>query len=153
MRVTWWAAQGLAVWIAVALGGCSTVGTGGSAGLASLPTPAAAPPAVAPTPAPPDYGAFLDGPAGSKLLEADRAAALAAEDGAIASGERRTWKGAKGVYGFVVPTIAAAASVAPAEGSPAECRSFTHTIYFSGRPQTGKGTGCRDAEGVWHVIS
>jgi surface antigen len=139
---------------AVALGGCSTVGTGGRVGLGPPSTPAVAAPAVATPPAPPVFGAFLDGPAGSKLPEADRTAALAAEDGAIASGERRTWKGAKGVYGFVVPTAGAvAASAAPVDGSPAECRGFTHTIYFAGRPQTGKGTGCRDADGVWHVIS
>ena len=101
-----------------------------------------------------NYGAFLGGSAGARLPEADRAAALAAEDAAVASGERRTWKGAKGVFGYVVPgPTAAAATALPADGAPAECRSFTATIFFGGRPQTGHGTGCRDLDGNWHVTS
>lgn len=139
-----------------ALAGCSTTGTGGAT-LASLSTPAAAPvPAAeaAPIPVPVNYGAFLGGPAGAKLPEADRKAALAAEDGAASSGERRSWKGDHGVYGFVVPgSTSAAATAIPADGAPAECRSFTSTIFFGGRPQAGKGTACRDLDGNWHVTS
>ena len=149
-----WAAVALAG--AGALAGCSTTGTGG-ASLASLSVPGPAPVAAveaAPLPVPVNYGGFLGGSAGSKLPEADRKAALAAEDGAIASGERRSWKGDHGVYGFVVPGSSSAASTAiPADGAPAECRSFTSTIFFGGRPQTGKGTGCRDLDGHWHVTS
>ncbi len=149
-----WAAAALAG--ASALAGCSTTGTGG-ASLASLSVPGTAPVAAveaAPLPVPVNYGGFLGGAAGSKLPEADRKAALAAEDGAIASGERRSWKGDHGVYGFVVPGSNSAASTAiPADGAPAECRGFTATIFFGGRPQTGKGTGCRDLDGNWHVTS
>lgn len=91
---------------ALALGGCASTGAG-SANVASLaaPSPAAAPAPIeaAPIPVPVNYGGFLGGPVGSKLPEADRNAALGAENGAIASGERRTWKGAKGVFGYVVP--------------------------------------------------
>lgn len=145
-----------AVMGASALAGCSSTGTGGVS-LASLSAPAPAPvPAVeaAPLPVPVNYGGFLGGPAGSKLPEADRKAALAAEDGAASSGERRSWKGDHGVYGFVVPgPTSAAATAIPADGAPAECRSFTSTIFFGGRPQTGKGTGCRDLDGNWHVTS
>ncbi|WP_237479859.1 hypothetical protein [Lichenibacterium dinghuense] len=142
-----------AVMGASALAGCSSTGTGGVS-LASLSAPAPAPVPAAPLPVPVNYGGFLGGPAGSKLPEADRKAALAAEDGAIASGERRSWKGAGGVYGFVVPgPNSAAATAIPADGAPAECRSFTSTIFFGGRPQTGKGTGCRDLDGNWHVTS
>ena len=141
---------------ASALAGCSTTG-GGGASLASLSAPAVAPvPAVeaAAFPVPVNYGGFLGGSVGSKLPEADRKAALAAEDGAVASGERRSWKGEHGVYGFVVPgpTSAAATAIA-ADGAPAECRSFTSTVFFGGRPQSGKGTGCRDLDGNWHVTS
>ena len=140
------------------LAGCSTTGTGGpSLASLSLPTAGAAPVAAAeaaPLPVPVNYGGFLGGSAGAKLPEADRKAALAAEDGAVASGERRSWKGDHGVYGFVVPGSTAAASTAiPADGAPAECRSFTATIFFGGRPQTGKGAGCRDLDGNWHVTS
>jgi surface antigen len=161
MAMTWGIVRGTAVAAmavagASALGGCSTTGTGG-ASLASLSAPSVAPVAAveaAPLPVPVNYGGFLGGAAGSKLPEADRKAALAAEDGAVASGERRSWKGAGGVYGFVVPGSTSSASTAiPADGAPAECRSFTSTIFFGGRPQTGKGTGCRDLDGNWHVTS
>ena len=139
-----------------ALAGCSSTGTGGPS-LASLSTSGAAPVSAveaAPLPVPVNYGGFLGGAAGSKLPEADRKAALAAEDGAVASGERRSWKGERGVYGFVVPGPTSTATTAdPADGAPAECRSFTATIFFGGRPQTGKGTGCRDLDGNWHVTS
>ena len=144
---------------AAALGGCSTTGTGG-ASLASLsvpgttPLPAVSPLDAAPVPVPVNYGGFLGGPAGGRLPEADRKAALAAEDAAVASGERRSWKGDHGVYGFVVPgPTSAAATAIPGDGAPAECRSFTATIFFAGRPQAGRGTGCRDLDGNWHVTS
>ncbi len=151
MRSTSFGVTAWAVSLAAALGGCSAAGSG-AGNLASLSTPASPGPLA---PAPVVYGAFLDGPAGTRLPEPDRTAALAAEDGALSSGERRTWKGQKGVYGFVVPGPAgASAATTVADGGPAaECRSFTHTIYFAGRPQTGKGTGCRDADGSWHVTS
>ena len=143
--------RGAALLCAAGLAGCST--TGGGASLASLPTPvpavASLPPEAAPAPVPVNYGTFLGGPVGAKLPEADRTAALGAEDGAVASGERRTWKGERGVFGYVVPGPAGAG----AEGAAAECRSFTATIFFAGRPQTGHGTGCRDADGTWHVTS
>src|SRR5947209_6802256 len=48
-----------------------------------------------------NYGAFLDGPIASKLAGPDRDKALTAELGALESGQRRTWKGERGVYGFV----------------------------------------------------
>ena len=157
---------GVALGAGLALGGCSTTAPGG-AGLATLSVPsvAATPvPSVAaltvPSPSPVDagplavpvsYGDFLGGPVGAKLPDVDRAAALAAENGALASGERRTWKGAKGVFGYVVPGPPATA--VPADGEPAQCRSFTATVFFAGRPQVGHGTGCRDLDGNWHVTS
>ena len=152
---------GVALYGVVVLGGCSTAGTGGPSiasipmpGLGATPVPAVSPVEATPIPVPVNYGGFLGGPTGSKLPEADREAALAAENGAISSGERRTWKGAKGVFGYVVPGPTAAASTAvPADGAPAECRTFTSTVFFAGRPQTGHGTGCRDLDGNWHVTS
>ncbi|WP_129218691.1 hypothetical protein [Lichenibacterium ramalinae] len=141
------------------LGGCSTTSTSGVSlaaipGLGAAPVAAVAPVEATPIPIPVNYGGFLGGAAGSKLPEGDRDAALAAENGALASGERRTWKGQKGVFGYVVPGATASAGTAvPADGAPAECRSFTATIFFAGRPQTGHGTGCRDLDGNWHVTS
>ena len=142
---------GAGLGLVVVLSGCSNTGIGNGQNLASLSaSPSSA--AVA-APAPVVYGAFLDGSA-SRLPQADRTAALEAEDGALASGERQTWKGSKGVYGFVVPGSSTPGGTTLAgDASGGECRSFTHTIYFAGRPQTGKGTGCRDADGSWHVTS
>ncbi len=136
--------------LVILMSGCAS--TGSSPSLASLST-APSPVAVA-APAPVVYGAFLDGAASSRLPDVDRTAALGAEDEALASGERRTWKGSKGVYGFVVPGPSTSGGTAVAgDASGGECRGFTHTIYFGGRPQTGKGTGCRGADGSWHVTS
>ena len=146
---------------ALALAGCSTTSSGGASlaaipmpGLGATPVPATAPVEATPLAIPVNYGGFLGGPAGTKLPAADRDAALAAENGALASNERRTWKGGNGVFGYVVPGPGAAAGTAVAsDGAPAECRSFTATIFFAGRPQTGHGTGCRDLDGNWHVTS
>lgn len=137
---------GAGLGLAILVSGCSSpVGGPSLASLSTSPSPVA----VA-APAPVVYGAFLDGAAASRMPDVDRSAALDAEDGALESGERRTWKGSKGVYGFVVPGPSTASGTAVAG---AECRSFTHTIYFAGRPQTGKGSGCRGADGSWHVTS
>ncbi len=148
MMAKYYVLGGAGLGLAVLVSGCSSTGNGPR--LASLST---APVAVA-APTPVVYGAFLDGAAASRLPDTDRTAALDAEDGALESGERRTWKGSRGVYGFVVPGPSTSGGTAVAgDASGAECRSFTHTIYFAGRPQTGKGTGCRGADGSWHVTS
>ena len=139
---------GVARWGGILLGGmvagCSLTGSGDNGGMVvgSLgvdPLPAAAP-------APISRGPLLDGPIGSRLAEVDRDQAFKAETDALESGERRTWRGAKGTYGFVVP-----GATASAEAAGGECRSFSHTIYFGGRPQTGQGRGCRGADGTWRI--
>ena len=147
MRASWRAwSVGVAA-MAMALGGCASTGS---------PAPVvAALPVTPPAPPPVNYGSFLGGSAGARLPEADRTEALAAETGAIESGHRRSWKGAKGVYGYVEPGPSSEAAAAPAaDGSVAgQCRTFTSTIFFGGRPQTGHGTGCQDPDGIWHLTS
>lgn len=137
-----WPCVGL-VAMATGLAGCVFDG-GPSVGAASAPVVAA--------PATPALGAFLESGAGAKLGESDREAAFQAETQALSSGERKAWRGTKGVYGYVVPgaSAAAAGGAGPASG---ECRSFTHTIYFGGRPEVGRGTGCRTGDGTWRVTS
>src|SRR5450830_1607606 len=34
-------------------------------------------------------------------------------------------------------------------GAGRNCRSFSHTIYIDGRPQTARGTACRNPDGTW----
>jgi surface antigen len=33
------------------------------------------------------------------------------------------------------------------------CRDYTHTIYIDGRPQTMRGTACRNPDGTWHNVA
>jgi surface antigen len=111
------------------------------AGCASTPaeTPKAA--AAVPPPPPPPYVGLIDGSLGSSLAPGARTAANNAELTALASGERKTWRGDDGSYGYV----------APAAGG-GDCRDFTHTVYINGRPQVGKGKACRAGEG-WKLAS
>lgn len=32
------------------------------------------------------------------------------------------------------------------------CRSYTHTIYVGGEPQTARGTACRKPDGTWQTV-
>ena len=149
MRASWRAWSVGVAGVALALGGCASTGSPG-------PTMAALPATPPPPPPPVNYGTFLGGSVGSKLPDADRTAALDAETGAIEAGQRRSWKGSKGVYGYVepAPAVASAAAAPAADGTaPPQCRSFTSTIFFGGRPLTGHGTGCEAADGTWHLTS
>ena len=106
-------------------------------------------PAPAPQPAPPPDPASLGvsgGAAGAKLTEADRKAAGEAQLSAIESGQRKSWRGKQGSFGFVEPKPESA----QAEGT---CREYSHTIYVDGRPQTGNGRACRGAAGGWRILS
>ena len=61
---------------------------------------------------------------------------------ALAAGDRRTWRGVKGNYGYV------ALSGSP---TPEGCQDFTNTVYIMGRPVLGKGTGCKAPDGTWRI--
>lgn len=99
-------------------------------------------PAAAAPPVHPAMGAFLEGPTGTRLGDADRDRAYQAEVDALASGDRKTWRGVKGNYGFVVLGSGA---------TPEGCRTFSHTVYIGGRPSTGVGTGCKGPDGAWTI--
>ncbi|MGO8738319.1 hypothetical protein [Rhodoblastus sp.] len=120
------AAGALTISLAMSLAGCAQMG--GSA---------APPPAVAA--APPPYMGLASGALGASLDEADRTAANKAESSALASGDRKTWRGDDGTYGYVAPGAA-----------NGDCRDLTHTVYINGRPQVGKGTACK-ADGGWKL--
>ncbi len=99
------------------------------------------PPPALPAPHP-ALGAFLDGPVGQRLGDADRDKAYQAEVDALSTGDRKTWRGLKGNFGYVAP-----AASAGADG----CRSFSHTIYIGGRAQVGTGSGCPGPDGSWKI--
>jgi surface antigen len=118
------ARAGFALAVLATLSGCAS-------------TPAETPKAAAVVPAPPPpYVGLVEGSLGSSLAPAARTAANNAELAALASGERKTWRGDDGSYGYV----------APAAGG-GDCRDFTHTVYINGRPQVGNGKACRAGEG------
>jgi surface antigen len=113
---------------------CAAAGLGGCASTAA---PTARPAVAAPPPAP--APGAVGGPIGQTLDEKDRAAAIAAQQEAISSGERKSWRGAQGAYGFIVPGVETGA-----------CRDYTHRIFVNGRPQESKGRACRQ-NGEWRV--
>jgi surface antigen len=121
------------------LAGCQSVGSGG----APPPAVAAAEPAAPAIPTGAALGGALGGPVGASLTEDDRAAAWEAQVGALDSGQRRSWRGAHGVFGYVE------AGAATGDG----CRAYSQTIYVAGRPSHGHGVGCKQPDGSWKMTS
>ena len=117
------ARAGLALVALAALSGCGTTS-------ADTPPPAAAA-VVAPLP-PPPYVGLASGLLGQSLTANGRSAADKAELAAVSSGERKTWRGDDGSYGYIAPGA-----------STGDCRDFTHTIYINGRPTVGSGKACK----------
>ena len=83
-------------------------------------------------------GGVLGGPIGASLSDADREAAWNAQIAALDSGQRRSWRGAHGVFGFVEPGAETGGG----------CRAYSQTIYVAGRPNHGQGVGCKQADGA-----
>jgi surface antigen len=119
---------GLACLGGAALAGCAP----------STPTPAAPPPVAAVPEGPPPPAGVIAGSIGSSLSEADRQIASDAQIAALDKGEKRSWKGKAAVFGYVEPA---------AENGG--CRDYTHTVFIDGRPQSGKGSACRQPNGAW----
>jgi surface antigen len=140
-----------AVLAVVALGltgvsGCSSGSAIGPTPAAGAPPPAAgasAQPAQPIVPTGAALGGVLGGPVGASLSDDDRAAAWNAQTAALDSGQRRSWRGAHGVFGFVEP------GAASGDG----CRAYSQTIYVAGRPTHGRGVGCRQPDGSWKMTS
>ena len=137
----------------IGLAGCQSFGSGDAPPVTGSTTPAgaaastvAATPAGIPAPAVPSgaaLGGVLGGSVGSSLTDDDRQAAWQAQVGALDSGQKRSWRGAKGVFGFVEP------GAATGDG----CRAYSQTIYVAGRPNRGRGVGCKQADGSWKMTS
>jgi surface antigen len=136
------------------LAGCQSVGSNGAPPVVGATTPAgsigssvAPAPAGIPAPAVPAgtaLGGVLGGPLGASLTDDDRAAAWNAQIAALDSGQRRSWRGAHGVFGFVEPGAATAGD---------GCRAYAQTIYVAGRSTHGRGVGCKQPDGSWKMTS
>ena len=97
-------------------------------------------------PQPPSIGAFLSGPAGNTMDNADRSRAAKAQIDAVSSGKRTQWRAERSdAYGYI--------EVGAASGSTGDCRSYQHTLYRAGRSQKGSGQACKSAEGNWEIVS
>ncbi len=113
---------------ACVLAGCSSVSqnTGASTASAAA-TPAAETEPVVPIGA--ALGGALGGPVGAALSNDDRKAAWEAQIAALDSGQKRSWRGSHGVFGWVE------AGAETGDG----CRRYSQTIYVAGRRQPWPG--------------
>jgi surface antigen len=130
------------------LADCSSVGSSGAPPVAASPPAAAAAGAPAQPAAPviptgAALGGVLGGPVGASLTDDDRQAAWQAQAAALDSGQKRSWRGSHGVFGFIEP------GAATGDG----CRTYSQTIYVSGRPNRGRGVGCKQPDGSWMMTS
>lgn len=99
-------------------------------------------------------GAFLGGVVGNeigkRMDEVDRRAAMEAEYRALetgGAGAATPWRNPKsGNYGTVIPGQ-------PYKSAGVDCRTYTHTIYINGRPETITGKACRKPDGTWYKVS
>ena len=95
-------------------------------------------------------GGLIGNRIGASLDDEDRERAYAAQMEALDRGQPGapvSWKNPdSGRYGTVVPGPSYVES-------GRNCRSYTHTIYIDGRPQTARGTACRNPDGSWTALS
>ena len=94
-------------------------------------------------------GGLLGNRIGAAMDDEDKARAYAAQVQALEggpSGAPVAWRNPdSGRYGSVVPGPAY-------QQQGMSCRQYTHTIYIDGRPQTARGTACRNSDGTWQAV-
>ncbi|MFY9696963.1 MAG: RT0821/Lpp0805 family surface protein [Rhodoplanes sp.] len=94
-------------------------------------------------------GGLIGNRIGAALDDEDRRRAYAAQMAALEtgpSGAPVTWRNPdSGRYGTIVPGAAY-------DRGGAQCRPFTHTIYIDGRPESARGTACRNPDGTWTPV-
>jgi surface antigen len=95
-------------------------------------------------------GALIGNRIGASLDDEDKKRAYEAEMNALErgpSGAPVGWRNPdSGRYGSVVPGPSYVQS-------GRNCRAYTETIYIDGRPQTARGTACRNPDGSWTPLS
>lgn len=93
-------------------------------------------------------GAMIGNSVGQSLDAADRRYAEGAASNALEynrSGSPAEWHNPDtGNYGYTMPTRT--------YGSNGyDCRDYETTIYVDGRPETARGTACRQGDGTWRI--
>ena len=95
-------------------------------------------------------GVLLGTPGGDRLNEGDKQQAYAAQLNALndgAPGAPVSWRNPdSGRYGTVVPGPYY-------EQQGRRCRSYTHSVFIDGHPETVRGTACRNADGSWMPLT
>ncbi len=91
-------------------------------------------------------GGLIGNRIGASMDDEDKRRAYAAQVQALESGQSGApvaWRNPdSGRYGSVVPGPAY-------QANGVSCRPYTHTIYIDGKPQTARGTACRNPDGTW----
>ena len=94
-------------------------------------------------------GGIVGSEIGKSMDQQDRLLAQQAELAALErgqSGVSTPWRNPdNGRYGEVVPSK-------PYTRGADNCRDYTHTIYIDSRPQTVRGTACRNPDGTWRNV-
>jgi len=94
-------------------------------------------------------GGIVGSEIGKSLDDNDRRLAQEAEFASLERGQSgvgQPWRNPdSGHYGTVVPGK-------PYKRAQQDCRDYTHTIYIDGKPQTMRGTACRNADGTWRGV-
>jgi surface antigen len=100
------------------------------------------------------YTAAISGLIGNRIAAAlgdtDRERAYAAQIQALESGQ----SGAP--VNWSNPDSSRRGTVVPGpeyRQAGATCRSYTHTVYIDGRPQSARRTACRNSDGTWNPIT
>ena len=95
-------------------------------------------------------GGIIGNEIGRSLDKEDRRMAEEAEFEALERGPPgvgRPWRNPdSGRYGEVIPE-------ARYRRGDLDCRRYVHTVYIDGRPQTMKGTACRNPDGTWRSVA
>jgi surface antigen len=95
-------------------------------------------------------GALIGNRIGAAMDDEDKKRAYEAEMNALergTSGAPVGWRNPdSGRYGSVVPGPAYVQN-------GRNCRAYTETVYIDGKPQTARGTACRNADGTWTPLS
>jgi surface antigen len=94
-------------------------------------------------------GGIVGNEIGRKLDQRDRQLAQQAEMDAWERGQPGRpvrWRNAdNGRYGEVV-------AEAPYRRGDNDCRDYVHKVYIDGRPQSMRGTACRNPDGTWTPV-
>jgi surface antigen len=123
----------------------------GNMGVASAPpSEEVMPERVSPAAAGSALSGFIGNRIGAAMDDEDKQRAYEAQIQALdrgSPGAPTSWRNPdSGRYGSIVPGPAY-------QQGGRNCRSFTHTIYIDSKPQTARGTACKNATGGWAAAS